>query len=65
MITLGCITVIMGLITFLFMPDNAKSRWYRLTTKEEEIVQERIQDSTVVQQVKVNFEHILESIKET
>ena len=64
MITLGCITVIMGLITFLFMPDNAKSRWYRLTTKEEEIVEERIQDSAVVQQAKINFGHILESVKE-
>ncbi|KAG2222163.1 hypothetical protein INT45_007180 [Circinella minor] len=62
-IVLGVTTVIVGLITFLFMPDNAKSRWYRLTPEEKEIVKERIQDSAVIQESEINFEHILDPLK--
>ncbi|KAI9479530.1 major facilitator superfamily domain-containing protein [Zychaea mexicana] len=64
MIILGAITVGVGICTFLFLPDTAKSRWYRLTLQETQIVDERIRDNTVVQNKKIKSEQLLEAIKE-
>ncbi|KAI9272724.1 major facilitator superfamily domain-containing protein [Phascolomyces articulosus] len=65
MIVLGCATSVIGGIVFIFLPDNAYSRWYRLTSTEKEIVKERIQDSATTQQISMNFDHIWESLKDT
>ena len=64
MVILGCITVVAGTFTFLFLPDKAKSRWYRLSLQETLIVQERIRDNAVVQSKEIKKEQILESLKE-
>ncbi|KAI9497361.1 major facilitator superfamily domain-containing protein [Zychaea mexicana] len=65
MIILGCLTVGVGCITFLFLPDTAKSPWYRLSPGEIDIVDERIRDNAVVQSKTIKFEQIVESLKET
>ncbi|KAG2224708.1 hypothetical protein INT45_009023 [Circinella minor] len=65
MIILGCATSLIGVVVFIFLPDRAQSRWFRLTPAQRIIVQEREQDSAIVQQKTINFEHIKESVKES
>ncbi|KAI9278705.1 major facilitator superfamily domain-containing protein [Phascolomyces articulosus] len=65
MVVLGCTTSAIGFVVFIFLPDKADSRWYRLTSIEKEIIKERIQDSSMVQQKIINYQHILEALKET
>ncbi|KAI9276861.1 major facilitator superfamily domain-containing protein [Phascolomyces articulosus] len=64
MIILGSTTAIIGLITFIFLPDKAKSRWYRLTPAEMEIVEDRIRDNSVVENRVIKTEHIREALCE-
>ncbi|KAI7853656.1 major facilitator superfamily domain-containing protein [Circinella umbellata] len=64
MIILGSITIITGIFTFLFLPDKAKSKWYRLSLEETLIVQERIRDNSVIQTKEIKNEQIIESLKE-
>ncbi|KAG2226514.1 hypothetical protein INT45_014258 [Circinella minor] len=64
MTILGSITVIVGIITFLILPDRAKSRWYRLTTVEMDIVEDRIRDNTVVKSKIIKWNHIFEALRE-
>ena len=64
MIILGCITIAVGITTFLILPDRAKSRWYRLTPVELDIVEDRIHDNTVVKSKIIKFNHISEALRE-
>ena len=64
MIILGCATSTIGIVVFIFLPDRAQSRWFRLTPTQMIIVHEREQDSAIVQQKSINFEHIKEAVKE-
>ncbi|KAI9272729.1 major facilitator superfamily domain-containing protein [Phascolomyces articulosus] len=64
MIVLGAATSVLGCIIFIFLPDKANSRWFRLNSIEKKIVEERIQDSAMVQQKSMNYQHIWESVKE-
>ncbi|KAI7853649.1 major facilitator superfamily domain-containing protein [Circinella umbellata] len=64
MTILGSITVMVGIITFLILPDRAKSRWYRLTTVEMDIVEDRIRDNTVVKSEIIKWNHIFEALRE-
>ncbi|KAI8137183.1 major facilitator superfamily domain-containing protein [Fennellomyces sp. T-0311] len=64
MIILGCVTAAIGFVTFFFLPDKAKSRWYRLSPKEIEIVEERMIDNTVTQTKIIKPAHIKEALKE-
>ncbi|KAI9497363.1 major facilitator superfamily domain-containing protein [Zychaea mexicana] len=65
MIILGSATGIVGILTFIFLPDTAKSRWYRLTPKEVSIVQDRMRDNKVVQNKVIKFDHIWEALRES
>ncbi|KAI7859824.1 major facilitator superfamily domain-containing protein [Circinella umbellata] len=64
MLIWGIITTALGFVYFFFLPDKAKSRWFRLTEEEEKIVDERTRDNTVVQSKKFKKEHIIEALKE-
>ena len=64
MIILGCVSAGCGIITYLFLPDTPKSRWYRLTPAQITIVDERICDNKVVPNKKVNLDHIREALME-
>ncbi|KAI9276857.1 major facilitator superfamily domain-containing protein [Phascolomyces articulosus] len=64
MVVFGCVTVGVGIFSFLFLPDRANSRWYRLTVEEQKIVQERIRDNSVIQHKVIKKEQIIESVKE-
>lgn len=64
MIILGATTIILGGITFILLPDKAKSRWFRLTTNEIDIVESRIHDNAVVQSKIIKYSHIFEALQE-
>ena len=64
MIILGCVSAGCGVITYLFLPDTPKSRWYQLTPAQITIVDERICDNKVVPNKVVNLNHIREALKE-
>lgn len=64
MIIWGCVTTVLGVAFFFFLPDKPKSRWFRLTPDEEKIVNERTRDNTVIQNKQIRTEHMLEALKE-
>ena len=64
MIILGCLTVLVGIVSFLFFPDRPKSKWYRLTPDEIFIVEERIRDNCVTPNKTIKLDHIWEALKE-
>ncbi|KAI9276860.1 major facilitator superfamily domain-containing protein [Phascolomyces articulosus] len=64
MIILGCTTAGIGIITFFFLPDKAKSKWYQLTPNEIAIVEDRMKDNKVVQNKVIKLKHIWEALKE-
>ncbi|KAL7333322.1 hypothetical protein PS15p_202234 [Mucor circinelloides] len=64
MIILGAITIIFGIISFLFMVDNPKSKVLRLSSEEEKIVDARMRDNAVVRSKEIKISHIYESLKE-
>ncbi|KAI7853647.1 major facilitator superfamily domain-containing protein, partial [Circinella umbellata] len=64
MLILGCVSTGCGIITYLFLPDTPKSRWYRLTPAQIAIVDERLRDNKVVPNKVVNVNHIREALKE-
>ncbi|KAG2226515.1 hypothetical protein INT45_014259, partial [Circinella minor] len=64
MIILGSVTMIVGVITFLILPDRAESRWYRLTAIEMDIVEDRIRDNTIVKSKIIKWNHIFEALRE-
>lgn len=64
MIIWGIVTVVLGIALFLWLPDKAKSRWFRLTPEEELIVEERTKDNAVVANKVFKIAHIKEALKE-
>ncbi|KAG2226156.1 hypothetical protein INT45_003301, partial [Circinella minor] len=60
----GAITSCFGIIIYFLMPDNPKSKWYRLTSSEMDIVEDRIRDNAVVISKKYQFDHIYEALQE-
>lgn len=63
-IVFGAATVVIGIITFLFLVDDVDSKILRLTDKEKYIVQERSRDNCVVRNKKIKKEHMIEALKE-
>ncbi|KAI8061073.1 major facilitator superfamily domain-containing protein [Gongronella butleri] len=63
-IIFGVMTVLTGIVTFFFMPDIPLSRWFRLTEDEKEIVEQRIQDNSVVRNREVKVYQYWECLKE-
>ncbi|KAI8149504.1 major facilitator superfamily domain-containing protein [Fennellomyces sp. T-0311] len=64
MIIWGSVTTLLGIIFFIFLPDKAKSRWFRLTPEEEKIVDERTRDNAVVANKEFKVAHVYEALKE-
>ncbi|KAI8149503.1 major facilitator superfamily domain-containing protein [Fennellomyces sp. T-0311] len=64
MIIWGCLTTFIGVLFFFLLPDRPKSRWFRLTPKEEKIVDERTRDNAVVQNREYKISHVYEAIRE-
>lgn len=64
MIILGAITILFGIISFLFMVDNPKADVLKLTPEEEKVVDSRMRDNAVVRSREIKFSHIRESLKE-
>lgn len=64
MILCGAVTVLWGSFVFVFLPDRAKSRWFRLTPEEEAIVDDRSRDNAVVLRHKVCWDQIAEGIRD-
>ena len=60
----GLLTVFVGAGVFLFLPDKPKSRWFRLTSTEKDIVDERTLDNAVVRNKQFKISHIFEAIRE-
>ncbi|KAI8969162.1 major facilitator superfamily domain-containing protein [Mycotypha africana] len=60
----GSITIIMGVIYFFLLPDNPKSRWFKLTEEEVAIVDERTRDNAVVRNKRFEISHVWEAIRE-
>ncbi|KAG0182364.1 hypothetical protein DFQ28_009723 [Apophysomyces sp. BC1034] len=64
MLILGCVTVLVGTITFFFLIDDPRSlRWHH-NAEEQILVEERIRDNAVVRNSKVNYDHIREALRE-
>lgn len=64
MILWGSITVLLGLVSFVFLPDKPTSRWFRLSPIEKKIVENRTRDNTVVRDTTFKWTHVLEAISE-
>ncbi|KAI9318134.1 major facilitator superfamily domain-containing protein [Dichotomocladium elegans] len=65
MLLYGSFTILIGVLAFLFLPDTAYSRWFRLTEEEREITDERIRDNAGVESHKVKLSHIKEALGES
>ncbi|KAL9550184.1 hypothetical protein MBANPS3_004851 [Mucor bainieri] len=63
-ILFGSLTILLGFVYFVFLPDTPTSRWFRLTEEEKEIVEERSRDNAVVRTVAINYNHIREALRE-
>jgi MFS family permease len=64
MIIFGSLTVIMGFVYFIFLPDKPTSRWFRLTEEEKLIIEDRVRDNAVVPTLHVNYSQIWEALRE-
>lgn len=64
MIIWGSITAVFGILLFFFLPDQPKSRWFRLSFTQEKIVEERVLDNAVVRNRNVKSDQIIEALKE-
>ncbi|KAI8054193.1 major facilitator superfamily domain-containing protein [Gilbertella persicaria] len=64
MIIFGSVTILMGIVYFIFLPDRPDSRWFRLTEEEKSIVEDRVRDNAVIRTYKVNKDQIWEALKE-
>ncbi|KAI9493877.1 major facilitator superfamily domain-containing protein [Zychaea mexicana] len=64
MIILGSATATVGILTFLFLPDTPKSKWYRLKPEENDIVEERLRDNKMVHDTWIKWDQILEALGE-
>lgn len=60
----GVITCALGVLTFFFLPDQPKSRWFRLTPEEHVIVDQRAKDNGMAADTKFNINHIYEGLKD-
>jgi MFS family permease len=60
----GVITCALGVLTFFFLPDQPKSRWFRLTPEEHVIVDQRAKDNGMAPDTKFNINHIYEGLKD-
>ena len=60
----GAITSCLGIIIYFLMPDSPKSKWYRLTSSEIDIVEDRMRDNAVVISKNYKFDHIYEALQE-
>ncbi|KAG2223093.1 hypothetical protein INT45_008941 [Circinella minor] len=64
MIILGAITMFFGIVIFVCLIDNPRSRFLKLTPEQLQIVDERQRDNTTVVTKEIKWSHITESLKE-
>lgn len=64
MIIWGAVTILLGIVFFLFLPDSPYSRWFRIKPEEEIIIEERSKDNAVVRNKAVKLSHIKEALTE-
>ncbi|KAI9482967.1 MAG: major facilitator superfamily domain-containing protein [Benjaminiella poitrasii] len=64
MIILGGTTILMGLISFLFLIDSPKARSLKLNAEQEILVEERTRDNATVRTTEIKKEQIWEAVKE-
>ncbi|KAI8149572.1 major facilitator superfamily domain-containing protein [Fennellomyces sp. T-0311] len=64
MIIFGTATVGLGIVVFVFLPDNPRSKWLRLTPAQDSIVDYRIRDNGVVHNHKIQMYQIYEALRE-
>ena len=60
----GGITSCFGIYIYFLMPDTPKSKWYRLTSSEMGIMEDRIRDNAVTESKKYKFNHVYEALRE-
>ncbi|KAI8138305.1 major facilitator superfamily domain-containing protein [Fennellomyces sp. T-0311] len=64
MIIWGSITALLGLALVIFLPDTPKSRWFRLTPQEEQLMDDRIRNNATIKTKRMKFYQIQEALKE-
>ncbi|KAI9497339.1 major facilitator superfamily domain-containing protein [Zychaea mexicana] len=64
MIILGAVTIAFGLICFFCLIDNPRSRFLRLDSEQERIVDYRLQDNAVVRTKQIKVHHMWEAVRE-
>lgn len=65
MILWGGITIVLGILSFLFLPDKPTSRSFRLSPAERAIAEERIRENVVVRNKEFKLSHIKEAVTES
>ncbi|CAO3621459.1 unnamed protein product [Cunninghamella blakesleeana] len=63
-IIFGIMTIVIGILTFFFLVDTPHSKLLRLTEEEKDIVEQRIQDNSVVKDKIVKVHHYWEALRE-
>lgn len=61
MIISSIVTIVLGFIYFVFLPVTPYSRWFRLSGREMEIVEQRVCDNAVANK-KINYFQIWEAL---
>lgn len=65
MFIIGAVTCFIGIVAFIFLIDNPKSKYLQLNAEREIMVEERTRDNAVVRTTIIKKEHMIESLKET
>lgn len=63
-IVFGCVTIVIGFLTFFFLVDDVHHKLLRLTEEEKLIVEERARDNCVVRVHEIKMEHVWEALRE-
>lgn len=63
-IIFGAITILMGIIYFVFLPDKPTSKWFRLTEEQKMIIKERTRDNAVIPTLEISYDQIREALSE-
>ncbi|KAI9488689.1 major facilitator superfamily domain-containing protein [Zychaea mexicana] len=64
MIIWGSITVLFGILLFVFLPDTPYSRWFRLSEQEKKLMDARLLENGTVVTHRINLDHIKESLRD-
>lgn len=64
MILLGCVTIVIGVVSFFFLIDSPKAAALKLNAEQEILVEERTRDNATVRTTEIKTEQIWEAVKE-